>query len=69
MSVVTNIKKLCEKNGTNLFQLENACGLGNGTIRRWDDSPPAFPKIIAVADYFGITVDDLIKEESNDAAT
>lgn len=61
--LVEKIKELCVSRGITIKELERTAGLGNGTIRRWDDSSPALEKVIKVADYFGVSVEDLLKEK------
>lgn len=60
--MVSLIKELCASKKTTIKALERELGLGNGTIRRWDDSSPAYEKLQKVADYFGITVAELTGE-------
>ena len=43
--------------------LEREVGIGNGVIARWNDKNPRLDKAKAVADYFGVTVDDLLRAE------
>lgn len=62
--MVKNIKTLCKREGVTIKALEEICGLGNGTIRRWDKSAPSIDKVIRVASFFGVGVDDLLKEET-----
>lgn len=66
--MVSLIKELCTKQKTNIKALERELGLGNGTIRRWDDSSPSYEKLQKVADYFGITVAELTGENENKPA-
>ena len=40
--------------------------MGNGTVRGWKNSSPSIENLKKVADYFGITVDELISEETGD---
>lgn len=61
--LVEKIKELCAFQGITIKELERRAGLGNGTIRRWDDSSPALEKVIKVADYFGVSVETLLKEK------
>lgn len=60
--IYDNIVKLCERNGVSIMTVEKACGLGNGTIGGWKDSNPRVDRLKLVADYFGITIDQLISE-------
>jgi len=54
------ILKLCKDRGISVAKLERETGISNGTISKWNTSSPSVKNIKAVADYFGITVDELI---------
>lgn len=58
-----NILAKCKANGISVTGLEKTLSFGNGTIHSWKNSSPSVDKVRAVADYFGCTVDDLLKEE------
>lgn len=58
--MVTIIKKLCHDNGVTVAQLERETGLSNGSIRNWDKSTPSVDKALAVARYFGVSLDYLL---------
>jgi len=58
------IRDLCVKRNINISTLERETQLGRNTIYRWDESSPSANKLKRVADYFGVTVDELLKEES-----
>ena len=62
--IYTNISNLCRTNGISIARLERETGLGNATIRGWANSSPTVEKLKAVADYFGVTVDELISEQN-----
>lgn len=66
--IADNIRALCEKNGTNIHAVERATGLGNGVIARWSTSSPRVENVKLVADYFGVTVDDLLRKEDDNNA-
>lgn len=59
--IIKNIRELCEKNGVSIWAVERATGIGNGVIARWENSSPRVENLKLVADYFGVTVDDLLK--------
>lgn len=61
--LVKNIKALCEREGVTVKALEEICNLGNGTIRRWNRSAPSVDKVLRVASFFGVTIDELLKED------
>lgn len=60
MTLLDRIKDLTKKNGMNIKVLEISAGLGNGTIRRWDDSPPSADKLLKVANLLNTTMDYLM---------
>ena len=61
--VYKNVLALCEKSGISISAPEKALGLGNATIRGWKESSPRVNTVKAVADFFGVTVDELLKED------
>jgi len=60
MNTKERIKILATEHGISIPNLEKACGLGHGTISRWDVISPSCDKLCAVADYFGVSVDHLL---------
>lgn len=63
MTLKERIRELCIQKGINLPKLEDALGFGNGTIVKWDKSSPSLGKVVQVAEYFGITVSELLNED------
>ena len=60
--IYSNIEARCKAAGISISALEKAVGLGNGTIKGWTDGNPRVDKLKLVADFFGCTVDELLKE-------
>lgn len=60
MTLVDRIKNLAKENNTNIKNLEASSGLGNGTIRRWNDSPPSADKLLKIANTLNTTMDYLM---------
>lgn len=54
------IKELCSTSNVTIAELEKSCGFGKNTIWKWDSHEPSVSKVKKVADYFGVTVEDLI---------
>ena len=50
--IYTNILAICEARGI---------PIGNGVVRRWDNGSADVWRVKAVADYLGVTVDDLLR--------
>ena len=60
--IYENIIKLCQERKISIARLERECGFGNATVRGWAVSSPTLAKVQKVAEYFGVSVDDLIKK-------
>lgn len=59
------IRSLCVKEGITLAELERKTGLGNGVIARWASSNPRLDSLMKVADYFGVTMDELLRDRES----
>lgn len=51
---------LCGKAGISIARLERETNLGNGTIRRWKTGRAGAETLKRVADYFCVSVDNLL---------
>ncbi len=60
MEIVERIKELCRQKGTTMGTLEKELGLGNGSIRRWDEKTPGADKILLIADRLEVSTDWLL---------
>ncbi|WP_425756166.1 helix-turn-helix domain-containing protein [Ihubacter sp. rT4E-8] len=60
MTLVEKIRTLANQRNMSLPQLEIELGLGNGTISRWRTSSPNTDKLRKIADYFDVSMDDLL---------
>lgn len=56
-----NIRRLCGEHNISIYALENATGIGNGCISRWDKKPPNICSLSKVSKFFGVSVDSLLK--------
>lgn len=65
--IYKNIVNLCKERGISIARLEQEVGLGNATIRGWASSSPTVEKLKLVADYFGVTIDELFREPQKEA--
>ena len=59
--ILEKIKFLCKEHNTSIPKLETELGFGAGTIYKWDEVSPSVHYLKKVADYFGCTVDELLK--------
>ena len=58
------IKCLCAKSGISIARMERETDLGVKTVQRWNEISPSVDKVKRVADYFGVTVDELMGERT-----
>lgn len=63
--LLDNIRFLAKKAGVSIAEVESSAGLGKKTIWRWAKVSPSADKLKRVADYFGVTVDDLLREDAD----
>lgn len=59
------VRGLCKQKGITVQRLEKEVGLSNGTISKWNKAKPTVDSLNKVANYFGITVVDILKMASN----
>ena len=54
------IKELCRTREITIADLEKTLGFGTRTIYNWTSHAPSVDKVIAVAEYFGVSIDYLV---------
>ena len=60
--IFSKISALCKERGISIAKLERETGLGNATIRGGETSSPTVDKLKLVADYFGVSIDNLVEQ-------
>jgi hypothetical protein len=55
----TKIKKICDERGISVRKLESDLEFSCGSVCKWNDNIPSFDKVTKVADYLGVTLDEL----------
>lgn len=65
--ILENIQALCKERNISISALEKEVKIGNGTIARWGTSFPRVDNLKTVADYFGVTVNDLLADTQESA--
>jgi len=64
-----SVKTLCERNGISVSQLERTLNFPRSSICKWNENEPGIRKVKKVADYFGVSIEKLLKgykEEESD---
>lgn len=59
--IYEKVAKLCAERGLSIRALEQELKLGNGTIKGWERTNPRVDLLKRVCDYFGITLDEMMK--------
>ncbi|MBQ9348173.1 MAG: helix-turn-helix transcriptional regulator [Oscillibacter sp.] len=63
--IFDNIRALCMERGVSVRRVERETGIANGVIRKWNHQSPRVDKLLLVADYFGVTLDELVRGTGN----
>lgn len=58
----TKIKAIAKEKKIPVCKIEKDCGLMQGSIGHWDEVKPSYDKVVAVAKYLDITVEELLKD-------
>lgn len=66
--IFKNIEARCKEKGITISSLEKSVGLGNATIKGWNESSPKVDNLKKVADYFCCTVDELLADDQQSDA-
>ncbi len=65
MKLKEKVKALCQERGISVRRFENDLGISNGNVKHWDTSMPSGDKLVAIAKYFGVSVDYLLDDTVN----
>lgn len=66
---INKVKELCKMRGMTIYELEEACGLGKSSIYNWQRNNPSIDRVKAVADFFGVTIDYLLRKGDEEGNT
>lgn len=63
--LVKSIRQLCKNRNIAISQLENDLNFGAGLISRWSKNSPSIDKIVDIADYFHVSLDEVVGYKQN----
>lgn len=63
--IVDSIKKLCKDKSITVSQLEKEIGLSQGLVSKWMNTTPSLDKIVDIADYFHVSLDEVVGYKQN----
>ena len=55
-----NVKSICEEKGIPISKLEDDLQFPRSYICKWNKNEPGIRKVQKVADYLGVTIDELL---------
>lgn len=58
--MIENIRSLCKSIDISPTRLESDLGFSQGLISRWKDKSPSIDKIVDIADYFNVPIDEIV---------
>lgn len=58
-----NVKRICEEKGISVGKIEKDLQLSNGSICKWNENEPGIRKVQKVADYLGVSIEELLAED------
>ena len=61
--IVDSINILCKINNISIYQLEKDLNFKPSLIDSWNNSLPTLDEIVDIANYFEVSLDDLIKNK------
>lgn len=63
--MIDSIRALCKSENITPTKLEEKLGFSQGLISRWKDKNPNLDRIVDIADYFHVSVDEVIGRDEN----
>ena len=66
MNTFQRIQSLANQKGISIAELERRLNLSNGLIARWKKSAPSSKGLVAIADYFDVSVDYLLGRDKEE---
>ena len=65
MEFYNNFLKLCARHKVTPAEVAREIGISRAAISKWRDGMPREATLVRVAEYFGVTVDELTGEKEN----
>lgn len=58
--IIESIKDMCRNNNITVTKLEEELGMSQGLVGRWAKSDPSLSKIVDIAEYFHVSLDEVV---------
>ena len=59
--IYQNIKSIADSQKVSIRKIEQDTGITLGSIYHWNDVKPSVDKVVKVANYLGVTIEELLK--------
>lgn len=59
--IYQNIKSIADSQKVSIRKIEQDTGITLGSIYHWNNVKPSVDKVVKVANYLGVTVEELLK--------
>ena len=59
--IYQNIKSIADSQKVSIRKIEQDTGITLGSIYHWNDVKPSVDKVVKVANYLGVTAEELLK--------
>ena len=56
-----NVKEIAKSKGVPIYKIEEDLNFSSGSICKWNEIKPSYDKVVAVSNYLGVLVEDLVK--------
>lgn len=64
-ALLNNIRALCKKNKISISRLESDLFYSPGLISRWNRNTPSLDRVLDIANYFGVSLDELVSHPAD----
>jgi transcriptional regulator with XRE-family HTH domain len=68
VQIYRQIVRICEEKNISIARLEKETGFALGTVRIWGAVMPSIDKMVKVADFLGVSVDELCERNVDNKA-
>lgn len=58
-----NVRAICKTKGITIMKLEEDMGFARSSVCKWNANEPGIRKVQKVADYLGVPIEELIRDE------
>lgn len=61
-----NVKAICDEKKISVGKMEKDLEFSNGSVCKWNENEPGVRKVQKVADYLGVPIEELLREDERE---